>query len=56
MTSKKFFVAALALLALTSVSALKAQAQQSCPDPETFGSRPLLAVDGRLPVPCRDRC
>jgi hypothetical protein len=48
MTSKKFFVAALALFALTSVGALKAQAQQSCPDLETFGSRPLLAVDKTL--------
>ena len=44
---KRFFVAALAFLALTSVNALRANAQ-SCLDHETFGVRPLLAVDRTL--------
>ena len=45
--SKKFFVAALALLALTSVNALRANAQ-SCPIGETFGARHNLAVNKNL--------
>lgn len=45
---KKFFVAALALFALTSINALQANAQQSCPIGETFGSRPVLAVNKTL--------
>ena len=45
---KKFFVAALALLALTSINALQANAQQSCPVGDTFGSRPVLAVNKTL--------
>ena len=45
---KKFFVAALALIALTSINALTANAQQSCPIGETFGSRPVLAVNKTL--------
>jgi hypothetical protein len=47
MMSKKFFVAALALLALTSVNALRANAQ-SCPIGETFGARHNLAVNKNL--------
>jgi hypothetical protein len=47
MFRKNFFVAALALLALTSISALKANAQ-SCPIGETFGTREVLAVDKNL--------
>ena len=46
--SKKFFVAALALLALTSISALTVNAQQSCPVGETFGARQTLAVNKNL--------
>ena len=46
--SKKFFVAALALLALTSISALRASAQQSCQTLETYGTRQLLAVNKNL--------
>lgn len=45
--SKKFFVAVLALLALTSVNALRANAQ-SCPIGETFGARHNLAVNKNL--------
>jgi hypothetical protein len=45
---KNFFVAALALLALTSINALTANAQQSCPVGDTFGSRPVLAVNKTL--------
>jgi hypothetical protein len=44
---KNFFVAALALLALTSITAQSARAQ-SCPIGETFGSRPVLAVNKSL--------
>lgn len=44
---KKFFVAALALFALTSISALNARAQ-SCPTGETFGTREVLAVNKNL--------
>ncbi|HKQ99347.1 MAG TPA: hypothetical protein VJT09_01665 [Pyrinomonadaceae bacterium] len=46
--SKKFFVAALALLALTSISALRASAQESCLTHETYGTRQLLAVNKNL--------
>ncbi|HUQ33759.1 MAG TPA: hypothetical protein VM095_16680 [Pyrinomonadaceae bacterium] len=45
---KNFFVAALALIALTSISALNARAQSSCPIGDTFGTRQLLAVDKNL--------
>lgn len=45
--SKKFFVAALALFALTSLNALRANAQ-SCPIGETFGARQNLAVNKNL--------
>jgi hypothetical protein len=44
---KNFFVAALALLALTSITALNARAQ-SCPIGDTFGTRPVLAVNKTL--------
>jgi hypothetical protein len=44
---KNFFVAALALIALTSISALRANAQ-SCPIGETFGAREVLAVNKNL--------
>jgi len=47
MMSRKFFVAALALFALTSIGALKANAQ-SCPVGETFGAQPSLAVNKNL--------
>jgi hypothetical protein len=47
MLRKKFFVAALAVLALTSFSALRANAQ-SCPIGETFGTREVLAVNKSL--------
>jgi hypothetical protein len=47
MLRKNFFVAALALLALTSFSALRANAQ-SCPIGETFGTREVLAVNKSL--------
>ena len=42
--SKKFFVAALALFALTSFTALTASAQSSCPV-EMYGVRPEMAVN-----------
>jgi hypothetical protein len=45
--SKKFFVAALALVALTSISALNARAQ-SCTNLDTFGIRESLAVNKNL--------
>ena len=45
---KNFIVAALALLALTSIAAQSARAQSSCPIGDTFGSRPLLAVNKNL--------
>lgn len=45
---KKCLVAALAFLALSSVSALTANAQSSCLTHETFGTRQLLAVDKTL--------
>jgi hypothetical protein len=45
---KNFFVAALALLALTSINALNVRAQSSCPIGDTFGTRELLAVDKNL--------
>lgn len=44
---KNFFVAALALIALTSITALNARAQ-SCPIGDTFGTRPVLAVNKSL--------
>ena len=47
MMSRKFFVAALALFALTSISALEANAQ-SCPVGETFGTHSALAVNKNL--------
>jgi hypothetical protein len=46
--SKKFFVMALSLLALTSIGALNARAQQSCANLETFGVRESLAVNKGL--------
>jgi len=42
--NKKFVVSALALLALISISSIKASAQ-SCPINETYGVQTLLAVD-----------
>jgi hypothetical protein len=45
---KKCLVAALAFLALSSVNALTANAQSACLDHETFGTRPLMAVDKNL--------
>ncbi|HWT01592.1 MAG TPA: hypothetical protein VN256_15200 [Pyrinomonadaceae bacterium] len=45
---KKCLVAAFAFLALSSVNALTANAQSSCLDHETFGTRPLMAVDKNL--------
>ena len=45
--NKKIFVAVLALLAITSISARKANAQ-SCPNLETFGVRPALPVNKSL--------
>ena len=49
MKSTKFFIAALALLALTSFSALRANAQESCKNLETFGIRSEnLAVNKNL--------
>lgn len=42
---KNFIVAALALVALTS---LNAHAQSSCPIGDTYGSRPILAVNKNL--------
>jgi hypothetical protein len=47
MLNKKFFAAALSLLTLISINALKANAQ-SCPNQESFGSRPVLAVNKTL--------
>jgi hypothetical protein len=44
---KNFFVAALALIALTSIAAHSARAQ-SCPIGDTFGTRPVLAVNKNL--------
>jgi hypothetical protein len=46
--SKKFFVMALSLVALISLSALNARAQQSCTTLETFGFRETLAVNKSL--------
>lgn len=45
---KNFIVAALALVALMSVNALTVQAQSSCPIGDTYGSRPILAVNKNL--------
>jgi hypothetical protein len=45
---KNFFVVALALLALTSINSLRANAQQSCPIGDTYGTREVLAVDKNL--------
>ena len=45
---KKCLVAALAFFALGSVNALTANAQSACLDHETFGTRPLMAVDKNL--------
>jgi hypothetical protein len=46
--TKKFFVAALAILALTSINAQRANAQSSCPNSATFGVRPSLPVNKSL--------
>jgi hypothetical protein len=46
--TRKFFVAALALLALTSFNALRVNAQQSACPLEAFGSRPALPVNKSL--------
>jgi hypothetical protein len=45
---KRFFVAALALLALTSINAQRANAQSSCPNSATFGARQSVAVNKSL--------
>jgi hypothetical protein len=45
---KRFFVAALALLALTSINAQRANAQSSCPNSATFGVRQSVAVNKSL--------
>jgi hypothetical protein len=45
--NKKFFAAALSLLSLISIGALRANAQ-SCPNPESYGFRPTLAVNKTL--------
>jgi hypothetical protein len=45
---KKCLVAALAFLALSSVNALTANAQSACLDHETFGTRPVMAVDKNI--------
>jgi hypothetical protein len=47
MMNKKFFAAALSLLSLISISALRANAQ-SCPNQESYGFRPTLAVNKTL--------
>ncbi|MGB7924214.1 MAG: hypothetical protein WCF57_13310 [Pyrinomonadaceae bacterium] len=46
--TKKFFVAALAILALTSINAHRANAQSSCPNATTFGVRPALPINKNL--------
>ena len=46
--SKKSFVIALSLFALTSISALSVSAQESCANLETFGFRETLAVNKSL--------
>jgi hypothetical protein len=46
--SKKFFVVALSLFALTSLCAQSARAQQSCAALESFGFRETLAVNKAL--------
>jgi hypothetical protein len=45
--TKKFFVAVLALIALTSINARRANAQ-SCPNQEAFGVRPAAPVNRSL--------
>ncbi|HEX8649699.1 MAG TPA: hypothetical protein VF708_02585 [Pyrinomonadaceae bacterium] len=45
---KRFFVAALALLALTSINAQRTNAQSSCPNSATFGVRQSVAVNKSL--------
>jgi hypothetical protein len=45
--NKKFFAAALSLLSLISIGALRANAQ-SCPNQESYGSRQTLAVNKTL--------
>lgn len=45
--NKKFFAAALSLLSLISINALRANAQ-SCPNQESYGFRPTLAVNKTL--------
>lgn len=46
--TKKFFVAALAILALTSINAHRANAQSSCPNSATFGVRHAQPVNKSL--------
>lgn len=43
--NKKFFVAALSLLTLISLNSLRANAQASCPNQETFGVHTSLIAD-----------
>jgi hypothetical protein len=45
--NKKFFAAVLSLLSLISINALRANAQ-SCPNQESYGFRPTLAVNKTL--------
>jgi hypothetical protein len=46
--TKKFFVAALAILAFTSINAHRANAQSSCPNSVTFGVSPALPINKSL--------
>ena len=46
--TKKLFVAALAILALTSINAQRANAQTSCPNSATFGVSPALPINKNL--------
>jgi hypothetical protein len=46
--TKKFFVAALAILALTSINAHRANAQSSCPNAATFGVPSALPINKNL--------
>jgi hypothetical protein len=46
--NKRFFVAVLALVALTSIGAHRANAQSSCPNQTEFGVRPSVAVNKNL--------
>jgi hypothetical protein len=47
MMNKKFFAAALSLLSLITINAVRANAQ-SCPNQESFGSRQTMAVNKTL--------